>query len=101
MAPNGDLLVVDSGRDRILRRLPSGKFQVLAGDGERGFSGDGGQAVRAKLDIQNDSGIAVAKNGTVYFSDTGNGRVREKRPTASSRRSSAVVLGHSATRCLR
>ena len=80
VAPNGDLLVVDSGRDQILRHLPSGKFQVVAGDGKRGFSGDGGRAVRAKIDIQNDSGIAVAKSGTIYFSDTGNGRVREVLP---------------------
>jgi hypothetical protein len=77
VTPNGDLLVVDSGRDQILRRLPSGKFQVLAGDGKRGFAGDGGLAVRAEVYVQNDSGIAVARDGTVYFSDTGNGRVRE------------------------
>jgi hypothetical protein len=78
VAPNGDLLVVDSGRDQILRYLPSGKFQVVAGDGKRGFSGDGGPAVRAEID--DPSGIAAAKNGTVYFSDTGNGRVREILP---------------------
>ncbi len=80
VAPNGDLLVVDSGRDQILRRLPSGKFQVLAGDGKRGFSGDGGQAVRARINVQGNSGIAVARDGTVYFSDSGNGRVREVLP---------------------
>ena len=76
VAPDGDLLVVDSGRDQILRHLPSGKFQVLAGDGNRGFSGDGGLAVRARINVQGDSGIAVARDGTVYFSDSGNGRVR-------------------------
>jgi hypothetical protein len=80
VAPNGDLLVVDSGRDQILRHLPSGKFQVIAGDGERGFSGDGGQAIRARINVQGDSGIAVVKNGTVYFADSGNGRVREVLP---------------------
>ena len=80
VAPNGDLLVVDTGRDQILRRLPSGKFRVVGGSGKHGFSGDGGQAVGAELDIQNDSGIAVAKDGTIYFSDTGNGRVREVLP---------------------
>ena len=77
VAPNGDLLVVDSGRDEILRRLPSGKFQVVAGTGKRGFSGDGGPAVRAEINVDNWAGIAVARNGTVYFSDSGNGRVRE------------------------
>lgn len=78
VAPNGDLLVVDNGRDQILRHLPTGKFQVVAGDGKVGFSGDGGPAVRAELD--NPSGIAVAKNGTIYFADEGNGRVREVLP---------------------
>ncbi|MGA3354479.1 MAG: hypothetical protein ABSD85_15050 [Acidimicrobiales bacterium] len=78
VAPNGDLLVVDSGRDQILRRLPSGRFQVVAGTGKRGFSGDGGQAILAEID--DPSGIAAAKNSTIYFSDEGNGRVREIMP---------------------
>jgi hypothetical protein len=80
VAANGDLLAVDTGRDQILRRLPSGKFRVIAGDGKRGFSGDGGPAIRARVNVQGDSGIAVARNGTVYFADTGNGRVREVLP---------------------
>jgi hypothetical protein len=77
IAPNGDLLVVDSDRDQILRRLPSGKFQVLAGDGKRGFSGDGGPAVHAELRLDYQAGIAVTRNGTVYFADALNGRIRE------------------------
>jgi hypothetical protein len=80
IAPNGDLLVLDSGRDQILQRLSSGKFRVLAGDGKRGFSGDGGPAVRAKINVGYQAGIAVAKSGTVYFADDGNGRVREVLP---------------------
>ena len=80
VAANGALLACDTGRDQILRRLPSGKFRVIAGDGKRGFSGDGGPAIRARINVQGDSGIAVARNGTVYFADTGNGRVREVLP---------------------
>jgi hypothetical protein len=78
VAENGNLLVVDSGRDQILRRLPSGKFQVVAGTGKRGFSGDGGLATRAEID--GPAGIAVAKTGTIYFADDGNARVREVLP---------------------
>ena len=78
VGPNGDLLVVDGGRGQILRHLPSGKFQVVAGTGKRGFSGDGGLAIRAEID--GPAGIAVAKNGAVYFADEGNGRVREILP---------------------
>ena len=81
VAPNGDLLVVDSGRDQILRRLPSGRFQVLAGDGKRGFSGERLQAVRARINVDNWAGIAASENGTVYFADDGNSRVREVLPS--------------------
>ena len=79
VAPNGELYVVDSGRDQILRRLADGKFDVVAGTGKRGFSGDGGLAVDAELDLSQhgaSSGVMVATNGTVYFSDSGNHRVR-------------------------
>jgi CRP-like cAMP-binding protein len=78
--PNGDLYVVDSGRDQILRRLPNGKFQVVAGSGKRGFSGDGGLAVDAAIHLEYDAGVAVSKSGAVYFSDSENDRVREVLP---------------------
>ena len=77
VAPNGALYVLDTGRDQILRRLPSGRFQVFAGNGRSGFSGDGGPATHASIEIQASSGIAMASDGAVYFSDSGNDRVRE------------------------
>lgn len=80
VAPDGTLFVLDTGRDQILRRLPSGRFQVFAGNGGSGFSGDGGPATRAHIAIQQNSGIFVASDGSVYFSDSGNGRVREVAP---------------------
>ena len=76
VAPNGDLYVVDPGRDQILRRLQDGKFQVVAGTGSQGFSGDGGSAIKAKLRLGYYSGLAIAGNGTVYLSDSGNDRIR-------------------------
>jgi len=80
VGPGGTLFVVDSERDQVLRRTSTGQFQVVAGTGRRGFSGDGSQAVSAKINVDPDSGIAVAKNGTVYFADTSNARVREVLP---------------------
>jgi hypothetical protein len=77
---NGDLYVIDGGRDEILRRLPNGKWRVVAGDGRQGFAGDGGPAIRAELRVGRWSGIVIARNGTIYFSDSGNGRVREVLP---------------------
>jgi len=80
IAPDGTLYVIDSARDEVLRLTSDGQFQVVAGGGQRGFSGDGGQAIDAAIDVESDSGIAVTRNGTVYFADTSNGRVRQVLP---------------------
>jgi hypothetical protein len=80
VGPNGDLYVVDIGRDQILRRLPNGRFQVVAGNGRPGLSGDGGPAIDASIHLEYDAGIAVSTNGAVYFSDSWNDRVREVLP---------------------
>lgn len=92
--PNGDLYVADVGRDQILRHLSNGTFQVVAGNGSRGFSGDGGPAVAAALDLSTGGGLTVAKNGTVYFSD--NDRVREVLPDGMIR----TIAGGGATATL-
>lgn len=83
VGPNGALYVLDSGRDQILRRSPDGRFQVVAGTGERGFSRDGGSALQAKLRLGFYSGLTIASNGTVYFSDSGNNRVRAVLPNGA------------------
>ncbi len=80
VASDGTLYVVDSSRDQILRRTARGQFKVVAGDGQPGFSGDGGLATKAKINVQDSSGLALASNGTVFFADTGNNHVREITP---------------------
>ncbi|MDE3030910.1 MAG: hypothetical protein KGI65_04730 [Acidobacteriota bacterium] len=80
-SPKGTLYVVDAGRDQILRRLPDGQFKAVAGDGRRGFSGDGRPAIDAEISVRHWGGLAVASNGTIYFTDEGNGRVREILPS--------------------
>jgi hypothetical protein len=74
---SGTLYLVDAARDQILRRLRDGEFHVVAGNGRRGFTGDGGAANNAEIAVNFESGLAVAPNGTVYFADSGNGRIRE------------------------
>lgn len=81
VGPNDDLYLVDAGRDEVLRRLPTGTFQVVAGDGRQGFSGDRGPATHAELRLGQDAGLAVAGNGTVYVADIGNDRVRAVLPS--------------------
>ncbi len=75
---NGDILILDSSRDQILRLTPGGSLSVFAGSGRQGFSGDGGPAVDAALDFSyfSEAGIAVDRDGTVYFLDDGNCRIR-------------------------
>ena len=74
VTPGGTLLVADEAQNRILARSPSGRFRVIAGNGKYGFSGDGGPAVDAEL--AGPQGIAVAADGTVYFVDRFNNRIR-------------------------
>jgi hypothetical protein len=80
VSSTGVLYVVDSSRDQILRRVTSGRFQVVAGTGRRGFSGDGHLAIDAEISVTRWGGLAVARNGTVYFADEGNERIREILP---------------------
>ena len=48
-APNGDILIADTGNDAIRRIDSDGVTSTLVGDGVEGFSGDGGPASNARL----------------------------------------------------
>lgn len=74
--PDGDLLIADTGNDRI-REVVHGSnvIETVAGSGDYyGFSGDGGPATKAKLSLP--WGVAVGPSGTIYIADAGNDRVR-------------------------
>jgi murein DD-endopeptidase MepM/ murein hydrolase activator NlpD len=49
-------------------------ISTIAGDGTRGFGGDGGPAKAAMLNLP--IAVAVNKNGLVFVSDVGNNRIR-------------------------
>jgi len=71
----GNLFIADSGNNRIRRVDPNGIITTVAGNGTRGYSGDGGAATNARL--TNPSGVAVDAFGDLFIADTGNDHVRE------------------------
>jgi sugar lactone lactonase YvrE len=70
----GDLLIADTGNNRIRKVNTSGIISTVAGTGVSGFSGDGRRATLAQLFEPAD--VAVDAKGNFYVSDQFNGRVR-------------------------
>ena len=77
--PDGAMYVADSDRSVVRRVSPDGAtVAVVAGSGTRGDGGDGGPATRAQLAWP--TGLAVARDGSVYIADRGAHRVRKVAP---------------------
>jgi hypothetical protein len=74
----GNLLIVDIGNNRIRKINTAGIMTTVAGDGVRGFGGDGGPAVSARLNAPD--GIAVDTAGNLFIADSSNHRVRRITP---------------------
>ncbi len=76
----GDLYLFDCANARVRLLRPDATITTIAGNGQFGFSGDGGPATSSELSPQcgaNDpAGLAVDTKGDVYIADTGNNRVR-------------------------
>jgi hypothetical protein len=73
----GSLFVFDSVHHEVLVRLNDGKFRVVAGDGVRGFTGDGGPATKAQL--SNVTDLTFGPNGNLLLADAGRVRVIDRR----------------------
>ncbi len=63
-------------RHHVIRRVDGGTgiISTVAGTGEEGYSPDGAIASGAAISVPR--GLALDRRGRVYFSDTGNNRVR-------------------------
>ncbi|MDQ1500880.1 MAG: hypothetical protein QOI86_4220, partial [Actinomycetota bacterium] len=67
VAPDGSLVVADTGNYRVRRIDPAGIITTIAGTGEPGYSGDGGPATAARLD--DPRGLAFDDAGNLYVSN--------------------------------
>jgi sugar lactone lactonase YvrE len=71
----GNLFIADTRNQRIRKVDTNGIITTVAGKGSEGYSGDGGLATNALVNIP--SGVAVDGYGNLYIADTGNSRVRK------------------------
>jgi sugar lactone lactonase YvrE len=75
--PRGIVYFLEKDRNRVRQIDANGTVRTVAGNGEEGFTPDGGAAVQAKL--AGASGIALDAAGRLYIADTNNHRVRRVR----------------------
>lgn len=77
-APDGSLYIAEPYNGVVRRIKPDGTIARVAGSGTLGFSGDGGLATKARLNLP--YGLAWASDGSLYITDLGNHRVRRVGP---------------------
>ncbi|MGW0766333.1 serine/threonine protein kinase [Streptomyces sp. NPDC002676] len=75
----GAVLIADHANHRVRRIDGSGVLTTVAGDGLRGFAGDGADAGRARLGFP--SALALAPDGGVLIADEMNHRIRRIAPS--------------------
>ncbi len=85
VAENGDVYLTSETVSPVANRVRkidavTGKISTVAGKASSGFSGDGGLATAATLNLgQQESQVVVHSTGALYISDTFNFRIRKVR----------------------
>jgi sugar lactone lactonase YvrE len=82
VAPDGTIFVADTYNDRIRLIDASGRVSTLAGSGE---PGEADAAVGSEASFNTPCGIAVAPDGALIVTDTGNNRIRRVDRTGAVR----------------
>ncbi len=78
---NGDLLIADTGNDRVRKVTRQGVITTLAGGGHPAASGDIGDGRSAREAVlRNPDDAQSDRAGNIYIADTGNHRVRQVAP---------------------
>lgn len=73
----GNLYFGERFNERVRRIDPAGRITTVAGNGERGFSSDGGPATAARVDPAD---VAVDSLGNLLIADAGANRIRKVTP---------------------
>lgn len=73
---SGNLFIADLNNN-VVRKVAAGSgiITTFAGNGTKGYSGDGGSAINAELDYP--TNISLDSAGNLYIADAGNSRIRE------------------------
>ncbi|MEM7417735.1 MAG: hypothetical protein AAF389_19760 [Gemmatimonadota bacterium] len=79
LGPQGDLYIFDTETHRVRRVDGRGTITTVIGNGDQGFSGDGGPATDATF-YRPHNGV-FAPDGTLIFGDSFNQRIRRWHPT--------------------
>jgi hypothetical protein len=78
---DGGILFPDSGNHRIRLISPTGIITTVAGTGTAGFSGDGGSALSAQLNLP--FSVSPLASGGYLIADAGNNRIRRVAPNGT------------------
>lgn len=90
----GDIYISDFGNAVVRKVSASGVITTVAGTGAPGYSGDGGQGIKAQLN--GPMGLALDHAGNLYIADSANSVVRMVTPSGTiSTFAGNGVLGYS------
>ena len=81
VGPNGKVHVADRGTHIVWQFDPDGSGRKAAGNGTRGYGGDGGPSALGQL--SNPVAVAVGVDRSIYIADRGNRRVRKVDPNGT------------------
>jgi hypothetical protein len=72
----GNIYIADTINERVRKvTVSTGDISTVAGNGMYGYSGDGGPATSAQLDLP--TRVALDSAGNIYIADWGNQRIRK------------------------
>ena len=73
--PDGALWFCEYGGQRVRKITADGKIHIVAGTGAKGYSGDGGPALRATFNLPHE--IRFDRDGDFYIADMVNSAIRK------------------------